>query len=56
VVGVNGYLSQGDARPHFGLGDAEQADAVRIRWPDRTTTDLTTVAADQILVVVQEAP
>jgi len=56
VVGVNGYLSQGDARPHFGLGDTEQADAVRIRWPDRTTTELTVVPADQVLVVVQEVP
>jgi hypothetical protein len=53
---VNGYLSQGDARPHFGLGGAEQADAVTIRWPDRTTMELKAVAADQVLVVVQEAP
>jgi hypothetical protein len=56
VVGVNGYLSQGDARAHFGLGPATKADLVGIRWPDRTTTELRDVPADQILKVVQETP
>ena len=28
VIGVNGYLSQGDPRPHFGLGTADKADLV----------------------------
>ncbi len=28
VIGVNGYLSQGDTRAHFGLGTAEKVDLV----------------------------
>jgi len=53
VIGVNGYLSQGDARTHFGLGAATKADLVEIRWPDRTTTQLRDVSADQVLKVLQ---
>jgi hypothetical protein len=54
VIGVNGYLSQGDARAHFGLGAAGKADLVEVRWPDGTKTHLQDVAADQVLNVVQE--
>ena len=53
VIGVNGYLSQGDARVHFGLGTATKAD-VEIRWPDGTRTQRGDVPADQILRVDQE--
>jgi hypothetical protein len=54
VLGVNGYLSQGDARPHFGLGPVAKADLVEVRWPDGTTTRLQDVAADEVLNVVEE--
>ncbi|MHC4178993.1 MAG: CRTAC1 family protein, partial [Planctomycetota bacterium] len=60
VIPVTGYLSQADPRAHFGLGKAEKADIVEIRWPvcrghtgGRTTT-LKDVAANQFLTVVQE--
>jgi enediyne biosynthesis protein E4 len=53
VIGVNGYLSQGDSRVHFGLGDAAKADRVDIRWPDGRAETLTDVAADRIHVVVE---
>ncbi|MBN2131454.1 MAG: CRTAC1 family protein [Sedimentisphaerales bacterium] len=53
AIPVRGYLSQGDHRCHFGLGDAEKADVVEIRWPDATTTVLRDVKADQILKVTQ---
>ena len=47
---MNGYLSQGDPRAHFGLGPAAKADLVEIRWPDGTTHDAAKdVPADQIL-------
>jgi hypothetical protein len=52
---VQGYLSQGDPRPHFGLGKAAQADKVEIRWPDGSKTTLGDVPADQFLKVVQPA-
>jgi hypothetical protein len=54
VLPVNGYLSQGDPRLHFGLGAEKEAEKVEIRWPDRTTQVLSEVAADQVLKVVQE--
>jgi hypothetical protein len=55
LVPVRGYLSQVDARLHFGLGDATQADQVDIRWPDGQTTVMTNVKADQFLSVEQPA-
>jgi hypothetical protein len=53
VIGVNGYLSQGDARAQFGLGGAPKADAVRVRWPDGTTQEWKDVKVDQILRLEQ---
>ncbi len=53
VIGVNGYLSQGDTRVHFGLGKAEKVDLVQVRWPDGTTDEWKDVKADQILRLEQ---
>jgi hypothetical protein len=53
VIGVNGYLSQGDTRVHFGLGKAEKADLVQVRWPDGTSEEWKDVKADQILRLEQ---
>jgi hypothetical protein len=53
VLGVNGYLSQGDARVHFGLGSAGRAERVQVRWPDGTTDEWKDVPADQVLRVEQ---
>ncbi|MHB8956822.1 MAG: CRTAC1 family protein [Pirellulaceae bacterium] len=55
VQPVVGYLSQADVRCHFGLADADKADVVEIRWPNGQRTELKDVAADQTLVVVQDA-
>ena len=55
VHGVFGYLSASDPRPHFGLGAADQADRVQIRWPDGQEQLLEAVPANQILEVVQGA-
>jgi hypothetical protein len=55
LVPVRGYLSQGDPRPHFGLGAATKAAKVEVRWPDGTKTELTDVPADQTLKVVRPA-
>lgn len=46
-----GFLSQGDARPHFGLGTHTRADRIEIRWPGGAVQVLTDVSADQILKV-----
>ena len=55
LIPTRGYLSQGDPRPHFGLGKAVKADKVEIRWPDGTKTALADVPADQFVKVVQPA-
>ncbi|MGE5125294.1 MAG: CRTAC1 family protein [Betaproteobacteria bacterium] len=49
VIGVNGYLSQGDTRAHFGLGAAEKVDSLRVRWPDGTSDEWRDLKADQVL-------
>jgi hypothetical protein len=41
------YLSQGDLRLHFGLGDAARIDKVEVRWPDGSTQAFEGVAADR---------
>ena len=53
VIGVNGYLSQGDARVHVGLGRATRADLVQVRWPDGTTDEWKDVKAGQVFTVEQ---
>ena len=54
LVPVRGYLSQMDARLHFGLGSAAKADQVEIRWPDGRVETLRNVKANQILTVTEE--
>ncbi len=54
LVPVTGYLSQADPRCHFGLGKVAKADTVEIRWPNKQTTILKDVKANQILTVIQE--
>jgi hypothetical protein len=53
VVGVNGYLSQGDTRAHFGIGTAATVELVRVRWPDGTTEEWKDVKPNQVLRVEQ---
>jgi hypothetical protein len=53
VIGVNGYLSQGDVRAHFGLGTADKAALVQVRWPDGTVEEWKDVEAGQVLRVEQ---
>lgn len=47
------YLSTEDPRAHFGLGSAERAEEVIVRWPDGHEVRLTEVAAGQILDVAR---
>jgi len=54
VVGVNGYLTSSDPRPHFGLDKADRADSVEIVWPDGTKQVLDNVRANQVLTVRQD--
>ena len=49
ISGGSGYCSQNDMRAHFGLGDATNAEVIRIEWPSGTVQELSNVAANQIL-------
>ncbi len=47
------FLSQGDPRIHFGLGQAPVVQRIQITWPSGTVQTLTDVPADQILQVTE---
>lgn len=51
VMPTRSYLSQVELPLTFGLGSADQAEMVRVLWPDGTVHDVTHVAAGQTLVV-----
>ena len=53
LIPARGYMSQGDPRLHFGLGQAAYADLVEIRWPDGSLQKLEKVKANQFLRVVR---
>ncbi len=55
-VSTSGYLSQGDHRLHFGLGDADQIDRIEIRWPSGTLQTLEGVRANQLITVTEASP
>jgi hypothetical protein len=45
--GGGSYLSAGDPRLHFGLGDSRLADAVVVRWPSGRVESFAGLAADR---------
>ena len=45
-VGGGSYLSAGDARLHFGLGQATSVDAVEVLWPSGRRDRWTDLAAN----------
>jgi enediyne biosynthesis protein E4 len=51
----SGYLGQGDPRLRFGLGAAEAAERVEVRWPSGRSTVLEGVKARRVLAVREEA-
>ena len=53
-VSGSGYLSQDDARLHFGLGNAAKADTVTVTWPSGTVQTLHDVAADRVVTVEEK--
>ncbi len=55
VSGGDGFLSQNDLRPNFGLGDASVAEIVRIEWPSGVVQEFHNVAPKQILTVSEPA-
>jgi hypothetical protein len=49
------YLSSSELVLTFGLGSHAQADAIEIRWPSGQVDKLTSVPADQIIIVKEGA-
>lgn len=48
------YLSQGDLRLLFGLGDATRVDVLRVRWPDGRVTERRELAVRAQVDVVED--
>jgi hypothetical protein len=53
VSGGSGYLSQDSLPLEFGLGSATVVDSIIVRWPSGYSEDVTGVAADQIVEIVE---
>ena len=53
VTGGGSYLSAGDPRAHFGLGEASRVEQIRIRWPSGKEEVLRDIPANRILQVTE---
>ena len=53
VMSGTSYISQNDMRQHLGLGSAEIADSIEVRWPDGTTTKQERVKGNQIVTIAK---
>jgi len=47
--------AQADMRVHFGLGDATTIDTLRIEWPSGHVQEMSDVAANQFLTIIEDA-
>jgi hypothetical protein len=52
-VSSSGYLSQGDPRLHFGLGDVARIDKIEVRWPSGTLQTLEDQRPNQVITVTE---
>jgi hypothetical protein len=50
----SGYLSQNDARLHFGLGANAKVDRITVTWPSGTRQVVQGVAADQVVTITEK--
>ncbi len=53
VTGGGSYLSAGDLRAHFGLGEATRVEEIRIRWSSGREEVLKEIPANRILQVTE---
>ncbi|HKT10911.1 MAG TPA: CRTAC1 family protein [Terriglobia bacterium] len=51
ILSGSSYLSQSDLRQHFGLGKAQQADEIEIRWPSGHIDRLSKIPSNQFITV-----
>jgi hypothetical protein len=52
-VSSSGYLSQGDHRLHFGLGDAARIDRIEIRWPSGKVQTLEGQRPNRLITITE---
>ncbi|MEE3233998.1 MAG: CRTAC1 family protein, partial [Candidatus Latescibacterota bacterium] len=52
-LGGGSYLSVGDPRIHFGLGDCSNLESLEIKWPSGSNQILTGIKADQLVRIVE---
>ena len=45
------YYSVNDLRLHFGLGSAEKADTIEVRWPNGKTEVVRDVEANRLVLI-----
>ena len=53
VRSSDSFLSHHDPRLHFGLGDAETVDRLRVDWPDGTSEEVGATGAGALVVIEQ---
>jgi hypothetical protein len=53
ITGGSGWLSHNELDAHFGLGDATNADTVRIEWPSGAVQEFHDVAPRQFLSITE---
>jgi hypothetical protein len=53
VKSGSSYLAQNDLRIHFGLGSAQSADRLEVRWPSGTVETIENIRANQILTILE---
>jgi hypothetical protein len=56
IASSGSFVSVHDRRLHFGLGSAEVADRIEIRWPDGAISILEEVPANRFITVRKESP
>jgi hypothetical protein len=55
MIPARGYLSAQDPRLNFGLGKADHADSIEIRWPDGQVEKFKNVPGDRFVVYMHPA-
>jgi hypothetical protein len=48
-----GFRGQSDISPHFGMGSADEAQSLEVRWPSGQVSTLTGIPANQIVTVTE---
>jgi enediyne biosynthesis protein E4 len=56
VMSGGSFYSQNDLNLHFGLGAAQRADKIEVRWPSGATQTFQNIPANQRVTIVEDEP